>query len=456
MSLRLSLILSIFMLMLVTLGVGIAGLYATAGAKLETEMTSAVRIAARITERALENIGPPFTGPEVIERLIATYDGDRHVRAVLIGPHGVLLAASTAQAPETPAPAWFVDLLDVPPKFKIVELPPIFEGVGTLMLQSNSYNEISEVWEDAQRTLALLSGLCALTLALVSWQLTRALRPLDALSAAFRKGGDAGSLPRVPVAGPSELQQVATGFNDMAERLERTEAQNRRLNAQLAEVQEEERGELARDLHDEIGPFLFAVDVDAKAIADIANERQDEAIGQRIGAIREAIARLRRTVRELLGRLKPAALLDLGLPHAVEHVAAFWRGRKPEVTISVDVDEDIIEEAVMAAAFRIVQESLSNAMRHGKPTRVEVRVTMSEQGRVDVLVADNGIGLEPARGFGFGISGMKDRVRALGGTLSVGNRSDGSGVIVHASLPAEAPGRTANQSQQVSREVEAR
>ncbi|MDX2287581.1 MAG: histidine kinase [Hyphomicrobiaceae bacterium] len=446
MSLRLTLIAGIFSLMLLTLAAGIAAVYMTAGDKLETEMASAVRIGGRMMNRAVETIGPPFTGQEVLERLIATFDGDRHVRAVLIGPHGVVLASSKPQEPERPAPRWFLDLFLVEPKLLAVELPPVFEGVGALVLQSAPENEMAEVWEDATRTLALLSGLCGLTLLLVFWQLKLGLKPLDALSAAFLRVGDAGRLPRVVEAGPSEIVHVARGYNDMADRLERSEAQNRRLNMQLADVQEEERAELARDLHDEFGPFLFAMDVDAKAIETAAAARGDTETTARIAAIRETLARLRRTVRELLARLRPAVLLDLGLAHAIEHLAAFWRGRQPAVEIVAAVDEEETDEAVSAAIYRVVQESLSNAMRHGSPGRVDVRVRSLGDGRVEVTITDDGVGLAVDRGAdalpgsGLGIAGMHERVKALGGTFEVAGRADGrgSGTVVRAVLPTTA------------------
>ncbi|MEI9900078.1 MAG: ATP-binding protein [Hyphomicrobium sp.] len=222
----------------------------------------------------------------------------------------------------------------------------------------------------------------------------------------------------------------------MVERLARSEAQNKRLQQQLTSVQDEERADLARDLHDEIGPLLFAADVDAVAIEQLARSGEYDDIPHRVGIIREAIGRMQRHVRDILGRLRSAMLLDVGLAHAIDNLVAFWRSHRPKLVFSVDIPEESFGELIDGTVYRVVQESISNAVRHGNPTAISVAVTSNPDGSIDIRVTDDGCGLKPAGVRGLGIVGMRERVSTLGGTLEVANRSDGHGVVVSAHLPA--------------------
>jgi two-component system sensor histidine kinase UhpB len=242
--------------------------------------------------------------------------------------------------------------------------------------------------------------------------------------------------------GPLELVHLYQGFNKMVEQLQRTEQQNKRLQEQLTTVQDEERADLARNLHDEIGPLLFAADVDAVAIAQLAQKGEHGHIPERVGIIREAIGQMQRHVRDILGRLRPAVLLDVGLAHAIDNLVSFWRAHRPSLNFRVDVPDDSLGELLDGTVYRIVQESLSNAVRHGNPATIEIAVKANADGSVGIRIVDDGGGLKSnGRPGGIGIIGMQERVATLGGDLEVKNRTDGRGVVVTARIPAHAGGR---------------
>jgi two-component system sensor histidine kinase UhpB len=265
---------------------------------------------------------------------------------------------------------------------------------------------------------------------------------LQALTAAFARVGERDYRERVAELGPLELVRLYQGFNQMVEQLARTEQQNKRLQQQLTTVQDEERADLARNLHDEIGPLLFAADVDAVAIAQLAKSGKHTLIPERVGIIREAIGHMQRHVRDILGRLRPAVLLDVGLAHAIDNLVSFWRAHRPSLNFRVDVPDDSLGELLDGTAYRIVQESLSNAVRHGNPSNIEIAVMSHSDGSIGIRIADDGDGLKASgRPGGLGIIGMQERVAALGGVLDVKNRPDGRGVVVSARIPAHASER---------------
>src|SRR5262249_38752552 len=145
--------------------------------------------------------------------------------------------------------------------------------------------------------------------------------------------------PRVPENGAAELARLAREFNQMVAHLSAMHLQNSRLNEQLASVQEEERAELARELHDEIGPFLFAAALDIAAIHQIISKNDDLSaqLDPRLEAIRTGIAHVQKHLKIILGRLRPTAALDLGLAQAMDNLIEFWRAREPNVMFALRV-----------------------------------------------------------------------------------------------------------------------
>jgi two-component system, NarL family, sensor histidine kinase UhpB len=177
---------------------------------------------------------------------------------------------------------------------------------------------------------------------------------------------------------------------------------------------------------------------------DLSVVQQDKTIcntpvAAQIELIRDSIGRVYKEVKAILGRLRPASLVDLGLGQAAEGLVSFWQTRYPAVAFVLQAPAEGFGTKIDDAIYHIIQEGLSNALRHGNPTRIEISVSA---GRNEILttISDNGVGLKPERhGPGFGLIGMQERVKGLGGTLSVSNSKVDSGVVVCARLPIYPP-----------------
>jgi two-component system sensor histidine kinase UhpB len=240
---------------------------------------------------------------------------------------------------------------------------------------------------------------------------------------------------------PPELARLRESFNRTAGQLAGMAAENRRLNEQLLSLQEQERAELARDLHDEIGPSLFAINIDAANISRHAREGRLAPIASYVGSITEAVGHLQRQVKSMLGRLRPIGLAEFGLIEAIGNLIEFWRRRHPEIAYALELapEAEGLGELVETTIYRVVQECLSNAIRHSRPTAISVKVDFARAGREDrdtlvVAVADDGQGMGEEPRIGYGLRGMSERVKAMGGSLRVAS-SPGAGLAVTASLP---------------------
>ncbi len=434
MSLERNLIVSVFVVLWVSLLAGAALTCGHAASKVRTEINAALTVGQRIVQNAADDSRGQANPNVELARIIASFNGDRHLRAVLIGADDRVSLQSTLRQPEDPAPQLFVDLVSGPTVVADVALPLSLIAKGHLQLRTDAHNEVSEVWADVKLDLLILIMFFCLVLGLVVRTLRGALQPLRKVCTAFTSIGAGDYATRLALGDAKELVDVQDGFNAMAERLAGMELHNRLLQTRMQRVQDEERAELARDLHDEVAPFLFAVSADASLIRQFAGANKIEDIDARADGILTSVNHMQKHLRRVLSRLMPDVLLDLGLAGAIETLVHFWKSRCPGVHFTVYVDADSLDNRRTAVAFRVVQESLSNAVRHGKPNRVGVRVEDTDDGCV-IEVVDDGAGLpnQPHQS-GLGLLGMRERVTAVGGRFSVDKPVGSRGVAIRALL----------------------
>jgi two-component system, NarL family, sensor histidine kinase UhpB len=433
-SLRLQLILLTTFVLLVSLLLGGLLTYGYARSKVRAEMHAAMAVGQRMAGNAIADAGLKPDPDRGLRQLVADFDGDRHLRVSWVDDTGRSVASSRLATPPESVPDWLYLLLGGQLNTVRLAMPPSLQGKGSVELATDPRNEIGEAWEDVRLILAILGIFCGLVLSLTFVAVGYAFRPLQRLSASFASVGTGDYSQHIAENGPLELARLCGGFNRMLDRLSDMEARNLKLQEQLAAVQDEERADLARDLHDEVGPFLFAVGVDATMIKHFAENGRREDIMARSDAIREATEHMQKHIRAMLGRLRAGVLLDVGLDQAVENLVTFWRARQPEITFDIHLPMRTINRPLDEAVYRVIQESLSNAVRHGRPRQIEISV---ERDGDDLLVTvrDDGTGFQPSRPkSGYGLAGMEERIKALGGRLAISVREHG-GVVVSARLP---------------------
>lgn len=214
--------------------------------------------------------------------------------------------------------------------------------------------------------------------------------------------------------------------------------ENRRLSHSNVRMQEDERRKLARELHDELGQHLNAIKLEAVSIRRGA---ADDSLELRRGAaaIVDSADHLHAIVRDMTRILRPAGLDELGLHAALEDQMQAWRGRFPDVGVSLEVAGELerLGEALNITIYRFVQEALTNVSRHANARHVRIRLQRNA-GEVRIALTDDGGGARsPWSGEGVGLIGMRERVESLGGAMQVATGPD-SGFTVSASLPVEA------------------
>lgn len=439
-SLRLVLILLIALVFVVSLGLG--GMLAcfNASRSVETEMRSAVVVAGQMIETSINLLGSSKDPVHDLEYLVASFKGNRHVRVSLAGDGAAVATPPVETPPVGEVPQWFVRLLGVPSTTVRIPVAIYGRNYGTIVIETDPHNEILEIWDEFGDSLFVLALFSLPTILLIYLFIGRALRPLDRLAQGLRKIGAGDYSTRLSERLPPELAGLRDSFNRMAGRLAAMASENRRLNEQLLTLQEEERGDIARDLHDEIGPFLFAINVDAANISRHVDEGRLAPIRDLVESIVDAVSHMQKQVRSMLGQLRPIGLAEFGLAEAIENLIDFWRHRYPDIAyeLAIAPDAQSFGELLDPTIYRVVQEALSNAVRHGHPgaitVSIEIRAAADGAGAVVVSVADDGQGMAETPGMGYGLLGMGERVKAMGGSLAVVSRP-GRGLTVTATIP---------------------
>ena len=415
MSLRARLVAAIVLALLLSFAAG-AGLAAWHAARaVRTELAAALSTAGAT---AAADPAPP-------QRIVAGFDGNRHIRARLTDSAGQTLAVSHPATTGIP-PRWFQSA--IAPTLAPVTLPT---QSGLLTLTADATNESFERWSELREEVGLLALFFAAAVALCTLIASAALRPLTALASGLARLGVGAQDVRVPAAGPPEVASLAHAFNTLSAALQSARSQNIRLQTQAALLAEEERAGIARDLHDEVGPLLFAITAFTATIGRLAKEGDMAAIPPQLLAIQDATAAVQSEVRDMLGRLHDVAPHAACLADLLENLAAFWRRVQPALDLRLHIAPSAAAITGQASdtLFRVAQESLSNAIRHGRPSRVTIQVERTEDGAL-LCVSDNGQG--GAEAPGYGLAGMRARVAAGGGQLDIAH---GAGWTVTVRLP---------------------
>jgi two-component system, NarL family, sensor kinase len=205
----------------------------------------------------------------------------------------------------------------------------------------------------------------------------------------------------------------------------------------IVAAREEERRRLRRDLHDGLGPALTGIAFKADAARNTLAAKPAQAselLGELRGDTTAAIA----DVRRLVYGLRPPALDDLGLIGSLRQQSArlAQRADGASIPVLIDAPESLppLAAAVEVAAYRIISEALTNAARHSGASRIEVRLTLTDETGLRIEVRDDGGG--PAVGWeaGFGLTSMRERAAELGGSCQAGPDPEGGGRVI-ASLP---------------------
>lgn len=348
------------------------------------------------------------------------------------------------------APQWFVRLISPPPSEQSITFPD-----GKIVVRADASRAVVDAW-DAFLVLGV-SGVVLLlvTNVVVYWVVGRTVRPFGEIVAALNRL-EAGEMnvQLLPLPG-TEAAAIGAAFNRMVVGVgQRIEAERRALLAErelsdrrdlarwVERHLEQERKLIARELHDELGQSVTAMRSLALSIAQRSAGRDPQS-EQAARVIADESSRLYDAMHGLIPRLAPLVLDAFGLVDALRDLVERTRRSQPQAQVELQValgaDVQLGTDATLAL-YRAAQEGLTNALRHGRATRLEVSLR-AEDGGVQLAVRDDGQGLAPGwrekaaeEGGHYGLRWLAERVGVLGGRFTIENAAPG-GVLLRVWVP---------------------
>ncbi|MBB6288898.1 PAS domain S-box-containing protein [Pseudomonas sp. SJZ073] len=241
----------------------------------------------------------------------------------------------------------------------------------------------------------------------------------------------------------AEAEYLVVYLNDVTElrrtlaALMQSEAQLRELSAHLETVREEEKARIAREVHDELGQMLTVLKLET-SMCELSYAQLDPGLHERLNSMKRLIAQLFQLVRDVATALRPP-ILDAGIASAIEWQARRFEART-QIPCLVQVPDNLptLSDAKAIGLFRILQEALTNVMRHAQAHTVELTLAL-EGNDLRLTISDDGVGFVQAQGrpVSFGLVGMRERVLIMGGQLSLDSQL-GEGTTLSVTVPLDA------------------
>lgn len=390
----------------------------------EPEMRSA-RLVADALNSALRSSSDPQRTLDAFGQALGTSE------AIRFRPAGTGLSRHSAIEK---VPGWFVDLVALPEV--AVSFPVMIDGshVGDVVFSPDLSADIFEKWIDFLGIAVSGIGLVLLTGAIAYFAAGTALRPLEELGKGLTRMRKGSYDEFIPVSGPPEMRKICEEANELARTLGELSHGNRNLLRKIVSLQDDERRDLARELHDELGPLLFGIRANAVALLEATPPGKEE-FGASAEGVLQSVEALQHANRRILDHLRPLYIQELGLERSVETLFRNARSQAPDMSLTSRIDPRLadVDGILSQTVYRVIQEGVTNILRHAKAGSMNVEAAIAGDQLV-IEISDDGIGFPHDSAFGRGLTGMHERVRALSGSFQF--LREGGRTYIRCRLPA--------------------
>ncbi len=447
MSLRVQLNILITLLFALILIAGSFYVINNARSAIKDEMQSVAKLTLQLLEIALQSdtAGSSYEIQKNVMQKIINLESTRHLEIDLkqTGNMDNMIPLRNSPTITAQAPEWFIRIVKPPP----IEHRRIFRSSETayteIVIRANPSDEITEVWLETKGVLGLLVLFAVLANILVYISLGRGLAPIEAILKGL-DGIERGDYQlRLHKFKFPEFSRISEKFNNMAEVLQTSRDENRLLTQKSLAIQEEERRRLAQELHDEFGQSITAIKAIAASIEQMKNQ-DAELLSRSAMTISQFSDRMYEVARRMMRQLRPAILDEFGLISALQDMIDDWNTRHEDVFCHFEFKGKFegLGEEVNISIYRIIQESLTNIIKHANATDATVSLTRLDKDKnadlfqnigIYLVINDNGIGLDGPTHRGLGLLGMRERTEALKGSFTM-HSAVGQGVAITVSL----------------------
>lgn len=339
-------------------------------------------------------------------------------------------------------PDWFYNMLD--PHEKSVTRLVRF---GKLIVQPNPSGAIRESWAKMRYLFFVGLAFFVLLNGIVYWMLGRWLQPLQPMIKAINKMEQGDLTARLPEFDLPEFEKIGHSLNRMAESLaaERELEENRQLTSLIQSHIEDERRSLARELHDELGQYVTAIKTFAVTIANKTEANSPKVNLPEIAGYAQTIVAAANHIYDgmhnIIRQLRPGSLDNLGLAETLKDAVNNLQKQQPDMHISLQLAGNLegLGESLNINIYRIVQESMNNAIKHAAAKNIEISLSTTKTGALQLAIKDDGCGMnihDVDQTNHFGLLGMRERVQSFGGSFNVDSEPENkAGTTIYINIP---------------------
>jgi two-component system sensor histidine kinase UhpB len=434
MSLKLRLIFIVNFLLFVAIFIGFFSVVFTSKNAVRSEIESSVRLAQFSIKSGIQK------NPELYlfqDNLLGLKDlkSIRHLTIQLLDKNKNIIDENISSKEFYRSPTWFQNILDLYSKDlnpQEIPLRQYGELMGSVLITPNPIYEYDEIWQQFKNGL-LIAGIFFIFVNIAIYFLfEKIISPIENLIISFHNLEQGRYKKNNESFGISELDILRVKLNQLIGKLKKNDDKIHQLNQKLISIQEQEKKEISRDLHDEIGQSLAAIQVQAAAIKTM--QKSKNSINQ-ADSIIQTTKDLMGQTRNLIKRLSLSIIDDLGLEDSLIDLYGSWIKKsgykKAHCRISLPSHQQF-SNLHKETIFRLTQEALTNINKHARPKRIDISIQENNKS-IHMEFINDGIVKNNKKTKGIGLLGMAERVANLSGTIK--SRTYKSMFIIKISIP---------------------
>ena len=425
MSLKSKLLIYINSLLLIATLIGLVTIVKVTQKNVREEVLSTMALAEFAIEQGVKK-NPDFYlfQRENNELGISKLSEIRHLKIQFFNNKDFLLEETLNTLDEIkPPPYWFIFLIERLSEeiyLSKINIDQRGEMVGYVLIKPEPIYEYAEIWQQIKVGLWIIGTLLILINIIVLILFSHMIKPINKIIEGFEKLEAGNYKSKIKKSNILELDIIGKKFNSMTNNLRQSNDKIHKLSQNLINVQEQEKSELARDLHDELGQSLTALQAEAASISKSTKKKsRDEAILNVIKLSKNMMF----STREIIKKLNLGLIEDLGFESALVELFENWKRRFIGVKFEYIIDDNAFKKITKQKTFhiyRIFQEALTNIAKHSSPKNIKISIKSIEtKDKIRILISNDGIKNDLMNHEGLGLIGIAERVDQINGTLEV-------------------------------------
>tara|TARA_B100000035_G_scaffold79888_1_gene66911 strand:+ start:16088 stop:17413 length:1326 start_codon:yes stop_codon:yes gene_type:complete len=425
MSLKSRLLIYINSLLLITIIIGLLAILIISQKNIRDEILSTQSLAVFAIEKGIQKNPEFYLFQEDDDTFgLSELTELRHLQIQFINSNGTIIDQTRGDLNNiSQPPLWFQNILG---KFsssipsKKIEILQRGKIIGNIVIKPEPIYEYSEIWEQVNLGLWIMLTFFGFVNLIIFILFSHMIKPINKIIEGFEKLEGGNYKANVSKSNILELNMIGRKFNSMVGKLKNSNYKIHKLSQDLINVQEQEKKELARNLHDELGQVLTAIQAEAASIPNARSKKSQNLAAESIISLSKNIML---STRAIIKNLSLGLLDELGFEDAIKDLLDSWQKRYKRVKIIRKIDNNAlkaISEESQSHIYRIIQEALTNIAKHSKPKKISIKIFYPyRKNKINIIIENDGFDSNDSNTEGTGLMGIRERVNQIKGKINI-------------------------------------